>query len=246
MSFFSSPSSSSSSSSLSESSLMNRVIIDSIRNGTHPLYQLVIENGQRIIRPINDDFRINPYYDDVRKHEIYLSNLPQNSYEDELLPFLMQAGPLYQLRIIMTLSGATKGKAYAIFADIESSLRAVQILNGQCIRSSYSLPVKVEFSVNNNRLRVRGIPNSIKSSEQLQQRLCLIGIEDIRLFPAKNLDTIIVNGSSVDDCGQEAIIVFHEHSQAASTRRVFISGSIEIDGHKLTANWDIPDKSILQ
>ncbi|OTF69366.1 Heterogeneous nuclear ribonucleoprotein R (RRM superfamily)-like [Euroglyphus maynei] len=208
--------------------------IESIRNGTHPDYAIYIENGQRILRPIDESFRIDPDYNDVHESEVYLSNLGQNLLEDQIVPFLCQAGPIYQLRIMMTLSGATKGQAYAIYCNVESANRAVRILNGQCIRSNQSLPVKVGFSVNNNRLRVSGIPNMIRSADQLKERLNFIGIRQIQLLFENHYSS---NGEL------EAIIVFHDHSLAASTRRLFIAGIIQIDGHRLTANWDAPKKN---
>ncbi|KAH9493431.1 APOB1 complementation factor [Dermatophagoides farinae] len=212
-------------------------------------YHVHFENGQRIFGPNDPDFLENSAYDDVKAKEIYISNLPNNVFENELLPFLCQAGPIYQVRLLVTFSGASKRQAYVIFGTVDAANRAVQLLNGQTLRSPNNPPVHVEFSVNNKRLHISGIPNSIQSSNQLRQQLRLYYVKNIQFpLPAQNnYDPTafngMINGLINFECDRnlQAIIEFGDHATAASARRSFVAGLIKIHGHTLQAKWAEPN-----
>ena len=195
-------------------------------------YQVKIEKGQRIFRPCDRNFLTDSQYDQVKKHELFLSNLPHDLFEDELVPFLCRIGPLYQVRQIMNFSGLTKGMAYVVFTKVEHAYEAVEKLNGEYIRANCNRKVNVTFSVNNTRLLVQGIPNGKSYHEiktELEQKLSgVVAVKTFMNFYKNNQ----VN----------AMVTFDTHQNAASARRLLvpIGSQVKLFGSKLSVEWAKP------
>lgn len=195
-------------------------------------YELVKFNGQRIFRPSTEHFGNEFFtnkYDCYRAHEIFISNLPNDLTEKELVPFLNKIGPIYQTRIPVTFTGLNKGKAYAIFDNIQNAYKAVEELNGQLIRPNCP-PVKVVFSANNCRLHLFFLSCDKDKEEIVKQINFVKGFKDIKLFKSK------------EEWHNEAIVTFDNHQNAANARRLFISGLIKINSGQLNvrADWAKP------
>ena len=164
-------------------------------------YEVIEDKGQRIFRPKDTAFDTDPAYDQVKKHEVFLNNLPNDCFENELLPFLCRAGAVYVIRTIMNFSRLSKGMAFVIFARVEYAYEAVETLNGEYIRSSgkgCNRQVNVSFSVNNARLLVSHIPAD-KSAEEIKREL------------EKNLNGVVAVKKYTLEGGCNAMIIFESH-----------------------------------
>lgn len=142
-------------------------------------YTVIQCKGQRIFRPVDEEWD-SPNYDLQKNHEVFISRLPNDLLENELLPFLCRAGPVFQIRFIMNFSGSTKGMAYVVFQNVEDAFKAVRTLNNQYIRRDYDQRIRIAFSVNNKRLVIKNIDAS-KSQEEVKDELSkyLTGIDKI-------------------------------------------------------------------
>lgn len=144
-------------------------------------YVVYQEKGQRIMHP-NDGTFFTDKYHDVKEHEVFISRLPHDLFEDELVPFLCRAGPVYQIRFIMNFSGSTKGMAYVVFQEVEDAYRAVEELDKEFIRHNTKYPVRVCFSVNNKRLFLKNLDKS-KNGAQIKVELdkYLNGVKSVKI-----------------------------------------------------------------
>ncbi|KAH9398644.1 RNA-binding protein 47 [Tyrophagus putrescentiae] len=199
---------------------------------THlPGFEIVSEKGQRIFRS-KVSYENHPEFERMKKYEIFVSNLPNDLFENELLPFLCRAGKIFQIRLIMNFSGSSKGMAYVVYNDVESAFKAVEELNNEYIRASGNYcdrQVHVTFSVNNNRLVFYNIPpektiDEVKS--ELNQKL--ENVTDVKLF--------------TDTQGVNATVTFSSHKAASEARRILIpQGSlIRIFNVKPRIEWAKP------
>ncbi|UXI14942.1 hypothetical protein NH340_JMT00885 [Sarcoptes scabiei] len=197
---------------------------------TFPAFKLFTEKGQRIFKTMDSRFDLAEY-DDVRRHEVFFDHLPVDLFEDEFLPFLCRVGRIYQIRFIMNFSGLTKGKAYVIYETVEQAYRAVEELDDELIRADQP-PVRVKFSVNNRRLMVHNVP-AYKNYDDLKRDLNSYGISGINFIKILDLKTSM-------PCYREVMLTFDSHESASKARRIFVTGSVLIDGSSLKAIWAKP------
>jgi len=86
--------------------------------------------------------------------------------------------------------------AYVIFTKVKDAYEAVEKLNGEYIRKDWGHPVRVEFSVNNNRLLLRSVPIE-KTSDELMKELerHLRGIVKVKIFTNVTNDALVTFSS---------------------------------------------------
>ena len=168
---------------------MNPFEFDQFMKNHLPDFEIVSEKGQRIFRT-KVSFENHPEFERMKKYEVFVNNLPNDLFENELLPFLCRAGKIFQIRIIMNFSGSSKGMAYVVYHDIDAAFRAVEELNNEYIRASGNCAdrqVHVTFSVNNNRLVIYNIPPEKTIDEvknELNQKLS--NVTAVKLFTDQN------------------------------------------------------------
>lgn len=61
--------------------------------------------------------------------QLYVSNIPFDMYEDELLPLFASVGDICMFRLMMSFSGANRGFAYLMYVDRTASERALQLFD---------------------------------------------------------------------------------------------------------------------
>ena len=84
-----------------------------------------------------------------RGSEVFVGKIPRDCFEDELVPALEKAGPLYELRLMMDFSGTNRGYCFATYTNRTDAKRAVKELDKYEIRKGRFLGVN--FSVDNCR-----------------------------------------------------------------------------------------------
>ncbi|WP_411023209.1 hypothetical protein, partial [Salmonella sp. s51228] len=92
---------------------------------------------------------------------MYISRIPRDCFEDELLPVLEIAGNVTEFRLLMDHegSGDTRGYGFCVYSDKKSSELAVKELDGFQIRPGRLL--SVTMSRDNRRLYLGGLPRHI-------------------------------------------------------------------------------------
>lgn len=126
------------------------------------IYQL---NSQRFMGPT---YTLSTGWQPLEGSEVFVGGLPRFWGEPQLMPFLEQIGPIFQLRLMMTFSGCNKGFCFVKFMNPWIANEAVAILNGVVVDGYRS--IFVAKSVDNKKLALSGVPTDL-SSKQIFQKL---------------------------------------------------------------------------
>ncbi|XP_022903160.2 probable RNA-binding protein 46 [Onthophagus taurus] len=89
--------------------------------------------GQRIYGPPKS-FNNNP---PPTGCEIFVSNIPRDVFEDEIITLFANIGNLYQVKFMMEYSGMNRGFAYVLFLDHQSALYAIKKYHGYLIKNEH-------------------------------------------------------------------------------------------------------------
>ena len=73
-------------------------------------------NGQRIYGGPPEGWTGGP---PSRGCEVYVTRIPRDCFESELLPVFSRVGPIYEHRLMMEQNGLNRGYAYVKFTNIQ-------------------------------------------------------------------------------------------------------------------------------
>ncbi|XP_060692619.1 dead end protein 1 [Hemiscyllium ocellatum] len=159
--------------------------------------------------------------------EVFIGKLPQDLYEDKLIPLFQMAGKLYEFRLMMTFSGENRGFAYAKYANRWYAQCAVAMFNGYPIRDG--LPMVVCKSTEKNELCVRGIPLGKQRLEVLEVLKELTeGVSDLSLY---------LNMDRRKTMALFAVVTYENHRAAAMAKKKLVEGCIELWGRAIEVDW---------
>ncbi|PKK19765.1 DND microRNA-mediated repression inhibitor 1 [Columba livia] len=84
--------------------------------------------------------------------EVFIGKLPQDVYENALIPLFQSVGKLYEFRLMMTFSGLNRGFAYAKYGNQRDAKEAITALHNFEVREGCAIVVcrsteKCELSV---------------------------------------------------------------------------------------------------
>ncbi|XP_067899214.1 dead end protein homolog 1-like [Heterodontus francisci] len=163
--------------------------------------------------------------------EVFIGKLPQDLYEDKLIPLFQSAGKLYEFRLMMTFSGENRGFAYAKYANRWYAQCAIAMFNGYQIRDG--CPMVVCRSTEKNELCVGGIPWGKQRLEVLEVlRELTEGVMDLSL----HLTTTRRKKMTVF-----AVVKYENHRAAAMAKKRLVEGCIELWGQAIEVDWMKPD-----
>jgi len=188
-------------------------------------------NGQRIYRG-SEGFKGGP---PGRGCEVYVTRIPRDCFEKELLPVFTKVGPIYEHRLMMEQNGLNRGYAYVQFTNIQDAKEAVKKLNNHEIRPGRHLVVTK--SVDNRRLWVNGIPKNRNSQEiRAEMERLTGGVREIIMYPSQADKTKSRGYMFVEyDC----------HRSAAMARKKLIKGNFHIYGQEIgTVDWAEPEHDV--
>lgn len=191
-------------------------------------YPMIQDNGQRHYGP--------PVFwqgePPPKGCEVFIGKLPRDLYEDELVPFLEQAGRLYEVRLMMDFAGSNRGYAFATYSSRREARRAVRDLNEREIRRGRR--VGVCESLDNCRLFVGGIPRDKNREDVLEEMMRVTeGVVDVILYP---------NVSDKTRNRGFAFVEYADHKAAAVARRRMIPGKMTLwGGYEVAVDWADPE-----
>lgn len=73
--------------------------------------------------------------------EVFISQIPRDSYEDQLIPLFSSVGPLWEFRLMMNFSGQNRGFAYAKYGSSILATTAIRLLHGHMMEPGFHLCV---------------------------------------------------------------------------------------------------------
>ncbi|MEE6478723.1 hypothetical protein FKM82_011975 [Ascaphus truei] len=157
--------------------------------------------------------------------EVFIGKLPQDMYEDKLIPLFQSIGKLYEFRLMMTFSGLNRGFAYARYMNRRSATAAITALNGHEIQKGSRIVVCK--STEKCELSLDGLPCLL---EQEQLKLLLqsmtTGLVELSLHPspAKKIELM-------------AVVKYSSHRAAAMAKKKLVEDTQLLCGHPLTVDW---------
>ncbi|XP_057210582.1 heterogeneous nuclear ribonucleoprotein R [Triplophysa rosa] len=163
--------------------------------------------------------------------EVFVGKIPRDLYEDELVPLFENAGPIWDLRLMMDpLTGQNRGYAFITFCSKDAAQEAVKLCDNYEIRSGKYLGVCI--SVANNRLFVGSIPKN-KTRESILEDFGKVteGLQEVILY------------TQPDDKKKNrgfCFLEYEDHKSAAQARRRLMSGKVKVWGNPVTVEWADP------
>ena len=118
------------------------------------------------------------------RREVYLSRIPRDCLEDELIPLMEKAGEIEEFRLMLDHNkmGSTRGYAFCVYMSESSAQTAIQELDGHQLRPCRM--ISVTRSQDNRRLYLGGLPRYVHSEEIFSKlsKLC-DNVSYIFLYP---------------------------------------------------------------
>jgi len=189
-------------------------------------------NGQRIYGGPPDGWQGPP---PSRGCEVYVTRIPRDCFENELVPIFTKVGPVYEHRLMMEHTGVNRGYGYVRFTNIEDAKEAIKQLNNFEIRPGRYLVVTK--SVDNRRLWVNGIPKN-RSAKEIRGEMERLtsGVNDIILYPSQ---------ADKSKSRGYMFVEYESHRTAALARKKLVQGSMFLFGQEIgQVDWAEPEHEV--
>lgn len=200
--------------------IFKKKLLDILEN--HPDYTLEMEKGQRIFQ--------NPSTVPAPNTEVFIGHLPNDLFEDELIPFLERVGRVVKLRMMINFSGECRGFAFASFSSPNIAIAAVKLLNEEQIRLGKKIIVKL--SLDNKSLYIGNLPRNVTSEDIRRELRDLVeGITQIKLY------------EDLTNKGQNrgyGFIEFDEHRNASIAKTRLGHRNLKLWGVDIIIDWANP------
>lgn len=195
----------------------------------YPLEQI---NGQRHCGP-------DPKWDgEPPSHgtEIFVGKIPRDCFEDKLMPVFMDAGHVYEMRLLMDYNGMNRGYAYVVYPTKADAETAIAKLDNYPILPGRFLGVCA--SVDNCRLFVGCIPKKATTEDVYTEMSRLTdGVKSVILY------------ANVHDKTKNrgfAFVQYDSHRAAAIARRKMQRNKHTMwsNNNPLHVDWAEPEISV--
>ncbi|XP_063301493.1 dead end protein homolog 1-like [Pelobates fuscus] len=157
--------------------------------------------------------------------EVFISKIPQECYENQLIPLFQSVGKLYEFRLMMTFSGLNRGFAYARYTSRRHAYAAIAALNGY--EMTNGCRILVCRSTEKCEIILDGLPCML---EKLMLTSVLKeltpGVEEVFLHPSRKKSDEIM-----------AVVKYCSHRAAALAKKSLREGSHLLYGQPLTVDW---------
>ncbi|KAH3746670.1 hypothetical protein DPMN_181080 [Dreissena polymorpha] len=179
--------------------------------------------------------------------EISISKVPDDWYEDKLVPVLEKYGKIYELRIMIdNITGLTRNFCFVKYCDEQDNLNALSKIdnlwipfeqdNKNKLEIEGGVTLKANFSTCNKRLFVGNVPKTetkdgfIKTFSQFVE-----GIEDAEVYVSDEMVKVGLENRGF------VFLEFKSHNQAAEGKRVLAGiGEKVYEGNMLKVEWAEP------
>ncbi|NXO72431.1 DND1 protein, partial [Phainopepla nitens] len=157
--------------------------------------------------------------------EVYIARLPQDVYEDTLIPLFQSVGKLYEFRLMMTFSGLNRGFAYARYAAPQDARRAIASLHRFPLRRGCAIVVC--RSTQKRELVLNGLAASV-SRQELEARLHMV-TEGIR--------SVTLHASPCQRQAKLAVLKYRSHEAAALAKKALMEGDLRLGQAGVRVDW---------
>ncbi|XP_019939300.1 dead end protein 1-like [Paralichthys olivaceus] len=166
--------------------------------------------------------------------EVFISQIPRDTYEDLLIPLFSSVGPLWEFRLMMNFSGQNRGFAYAKYGSQSVAADAIRLLNGQVLESGSCLSVR--RSTEKRHLCIDNLPVTSRQEDLLQVlRVLTDGVERVSLMTRAGVE------------GVSAKVTFSSHQAASMAKKMLVEAFKKQFSLSVSVKWELmvkpsPDK----
>ncbi|NXS91036.1 DND1 protein, partial [Jacana jacana] len=161
--------------------------------------------------------------------EVFIGKLPQDMYENVLIPLFQSVGKLYEFRLMMTFSGLNRGFAYAKYSNRRGAKEAIAAFNSFEVRRG--CPIVVCKSTEKRELCVDGLAASVGQQE----------LEAVLRQVTEGVLSVALYASPCQKRAQLAVLKYSSHQAAAMAKKTLIEGNTKLGGLEIRVNWLNPD-----
>ncbi|NWU82401.1 DND1 protein, partial [Onychorhynchus coronatus] len=161
--------------------------------------------------------------------EVYIGKLPQDLYEDVLIPLFQSVGKLYEFRLMMTFSGLNRGFAYAKYSTQRGARDAIAAFNNYQVRQGCAIVVC--RSTQKRELSVDGLAASV-SQQELEAKL---------QRATQGVLSVTLHASPHQRQAKLAVLKYSSHQAAALAKKTLMEGNLRLRGSGIKVEWLYPD-----
>uniref|UniRef100_A0A8C0AR38 DND microRNA-mediated repression inhibitor 1 n=1 Tax=Buteo japonicus TaxID=224669 RepID=A0A8C0AR38_9AVES len=145
--------------------------------------------------------------------EVFIGRLPQDMYENTLIPLFQRVGKLYEFRLMMTFSGLNRGFAYAKYSNRHSAKEAIAAFNNFEVKEGYAIVVCK--STEKCELSMDGLATSVSQQE----------LEAVLRRVTKGVLSVTLYTSPWRKRAQLAVLKYTSHQAAAMAKKTLMEGN---------------------
>ncbi|NXP62956.1 DND1 protein, partial [Chloropsis cyanopogon] len=157
--------------------------------------------------------------------EVYIARLPQDVYENTLIPLFESVGKLYEFRLMMTFSGLNRGFAYARYGSRQDAQSAIAAFHRFQLRQGCAIVVC--WSTQKRELVLNGLAASV-SQRELEATLHMV-TEGIR--------SVTLHASPCQRQAKLAVLKYRSHEAAALAKKFLMEGNLRLGDAKVRVDW---------
>ncbi|NXL72954.1 DND1 protein, partial [Leptocoma aspasia] len=157
--------------------------------------------------------------------EVYIARLPQDVYENTLIPLFESAGKLYEFRLMMTFSGLNRGFAYARYASRQDAQSAIATLHRFQLRKGCAIVVC--WSTQKRELVVNGLAASV-SLRELEAMLQMV---------TEGIHSVTLHASPCQRQAKLAVLQYRSHEAAALAKKTLMEGNLRLGEARVRVDW---------
>ncbi|XP_031175423.1 dead end protein 1 [Sander lucioperca] len=156
--------------------------------------------------------------------EVFISQIPRDTYEDVLIPLFSSVGPLWEFRLMMNFSGQNRGFAYGKYGSPAVATEAINLLHGYVVEPGFRLSVR--RSTEKRHLCMGNLPAATQQEELLQVlRVLAEGVERLSLKAGPGIE------------GVSAIVVFSSHHTASMAKKGLVEAFKKKFAINISVKW---------
>lgn len=145
--------------------------------------------------------------------EVFIGKLPQDVYENVLIPLFQSVGKLYEFRLMMTFSGLNRGFAYAKYSSRRGAKDAIAAFHNFEVRKGCAIVVCK--STEKCELCVDGLAASVSRRE----------LEAVLRQVTEGVLSVTLHASPRQKRAQLAVLKYSSHQAAAVAKKTLMEGN---------------------
>ncbi|NXB23344.1 DND1 protein, partial [Rhagologus leucostigma] len=157
--------------------------------------------------------------------EVYIARLPQDVYENTLIPLFESVGKLYEFRLMMTFSGLNRGFAYARYASLQDARNAITAFHRFQVREGCAIVVC--RSTQKRELIVDNVDISV-SQQELEAMLQTV---------TEGILSVTLHASPCQRPAKLAVLKYRSHEAAALAKKALMEGNLRLRGAGMRVDW---------